>query len=94
MRPGTLGGVVRRVLLRRNIAIDAEIAQLIADAVQAALQAGAASPPPRRLAPSPHQLRAAVLTWHRRPASFGAGDTFVTGTRYSRVARRHGPCQT
>jgi len=36
------GQVVRRVLLRRNIAIDPETAQLVADAVQAALR------PPRR----------------------------------------------
>jgi hypothetical protein len=42
------GQVVRRVLLRRNITIDAETAQLVADAVQAALQAGAPSRPPRR----------------------------------------------
>jgi hypothetical protein len=33
--------VVRRVLLRRNIVIDAETAQLVAAAVQAALQADA-----------------------------------------------------
>jgi hypothetical protein len=37
------GQVVRRVLLRRNIVIDAETAQLVAVAVQAALQAGAPS---------------------------------------------------
>ena len=43
--PWHAGQVVRRVLLRRNIVIDAEIAQLVA-AVQAALQAGA--PPGRR----------------------------------------------
>jgi hypothetical protein len=42
------GQVVRRVLLRRNIVIDAETAQLVAAAVQAALQAGAPSRPPRR----------------------------------------------
>jgi len=36
------------VLLRRNIAIDAETAQLVADAVQAALQPAAPSQPPRR----------------------------------------------
>jgi len=42
------GHVVRRVLLRRNIAIDPETAQLVADAVQAALQAAAPSQPPRR----------------------------------------------
>ena len=40
--------VVRRVLLRRNIAIDAETAQLVAAAVQAALQASAPSRRPRR----------------------------------------------
>jgi hypothetical protein len=42
------GQVVRRVLLRHNIAIDPETAQLIAAAVQAALQAGKPSRPPRR----------------------------------------------
>ncbi len=47
-RPGTPGQVVRRVLLRRNIVIDAETAQLVAAAVQAALQADAPSRPPRR----------------------------------------------
>jgi len=41
------GQVVRRVLLRRNIAIDAETAQLVA-AVQAALKTGAPSQLPRR----------------------------------------------
>jgi len=44
------GHVVRRVLLRRNIVIDAETAQLVAAAVQAALQAGTSS---RRLRRSP-----------------------------------------
>ncbi len=39
------GQVVRRVLLRRNIVIDAETAQLVAAAVQTALQAGAPSRP-------------------------------------------------
>jgi hypothetical protein len=38
--PRHAGQVVRRVLLRRNIVIDAETAQLVAAAVQAALQAG------------------------------------------------------
>jgi hypothetical protein len=42
------GQVVRRVLLRRNIAVDPETAQLVADAVQAALRAAAPSRPPRR----------------------------------------------
>ena len=46
--PRHAGQVVRRVLLRRNIAIDAETAQLVADAVQAALQASAPSRRPRR----------------------------------------------
>ena len=47
--PPHAGQVVRRVLLRRNIVIDAETAQLVAAAVQAALQAGAPSRPPRRV---------------------------------------------
>ena len=42
--PRHAGQVVRRVLLRRNIAIDAETAQLVADAVQAALRAGVFPP--------------------------------------------------
>ena len=42
------GQVVRRVLLRRKIVIDAETARLVAAAVQVALQAGAPSRPPRR----------------------------------------------
>ncbi len=40
--------VVRRVLLRRNIAVDTETAQLVANAVQAVLQPGTSSQPPRR----------------------------------------------
>ena len=36
--PRHAGQVVRRVLLRRNIAVDPETAQLVAAAVQAALQ--------------------------------------------------------
>jgi hypothetical protein len=46
--PRHAGQVVRRVPLRRNIVIDAETAQLVAAAVQAALQAGAPSRPPRQ----------------------------------------------
>ena len=46
--PPHAGQVVRRVLLRRNIVIDAETAQLVAAAVQAALQAGAPSRPPHQ----------------------------------------------
>jgi hypothetical protein len=41
--PPHAGRVVRRVLLRRNIVIDAETAQLVVTAVQAALRAGAPS---------------------------------------------------
>ena len=67
--PRHAGQVVRRVLLRRNIAIDAETAQLVAAAVQAALQPAAPSRPPR-LAPAcfRRRLRAAVLIWHRLSA--------------------------
>ena len=43
--PPHAGQVVRRVLLRRNIVIDAETAQLVAVAVQAALRADARSQP-------------------------------------------------
>ena len=43
--PRHAGQVVRRVLLRRNIVIDAETAQLVAAAVQAALQADPPSGP-------------------------------------------------
>ena len=46
--PRHAGQVFCRVLLPRNIAIDAETAQLVADAVQTALQAGAPSRPSRR----------------------------------------------
>ena len=46
--PRHAGQVVRRVLLRRNIAIDPETAQLVADAVQAALRPAAPARPPRR----------------------------------------------
>ena len=46
--PRHAGQVVRRVLLRRNIVIDAETAHLVAAAVQAALQAGAPRLPRRR----------------------------------------------
>jgi hypothetical protein len=53
--PRRAGQVVRRVLLRRNIAIDAETAQLVVDAVQAVLQAHAPSRPLRR------QLRAPAV---------------------------------
>jgi hypothetical protein len=51
--PPHAGQVVRRVLLRRNIVIDAETAQLVAAAVQAALRAGGPSRPPRRARRAP-----------------------------------------
>jgi hypothetical protein len=50
--PRHAGQVVRRVLLRRNIVIDAETAHLVAVAVQAALQADAPRLPRRRPSPS------------------------------------------
>lgn len=46
--PRRAGHVARRMLLRRNIAVDPETAQLVAAAVQAVLQAGTSSRPPRR----------------------------------------------
>ena len=57
--PRHAGQVVRRVLLRRNIAIDAETAQLVANAVQAALQPAAPSRPHAgaRAAPPPAASR-------------------------------------
>ena len=46
--PRHAGQVVRRVLLRRNIVVDPETAQLVAAAVQAVLRANSPSRPPRR----------------------------------------------
>jgi hypothetical protein len=46
--PRHAGLVVRRVLLRRNIAVDPETAQLVAAAIQAGLRSGMPSRPPRR----------------------------------------------
>jgi hypothetical protein len=46
--PPHAGQVVRRVLLRRNIVIDTETAQLVAAVVQAALKPGTPRRPPRR----------------------------------------------
>ena len=61
--PRHVGRVVRRVLLRRNIAIDAETAQLVAVAVQAVAPGRYALP---AAAPGPacscRRLRAAVLS--------------------------------
>ena len=74
--PRHAGQVVRRVLLRRNIAIDAETAQLVAVAVQAALQSARALPattptPARRR----RRQRAVVLTPN-------PGDADPEGSRY------------
>ena len=46
--PAHAGHIVRRVLLRRGIVIDAQTAQLVADAVHTALQAAPPAPPQRR----------------------------------------------
>ena len=59
--PRHAGHVIRRVLLRRNIAVDAETTQLVAAAVQAALQAGTPSRLPRRRLRIPCRQRTAVL---------------------------------
>jgi hypothetical protein len=68
--PRHAGQVVRRVLLRRNIAIDAETAQLVAAAVQAALQASApcAHGRPRAVCrrPGPRPSRRRILAGQRR----------------------------
>ena len=80
--PRHAGQVVRRVLLRRNIVIDAETAQLVAAAVQAALQADTHARPAAAATPACSRCRlpAAVLTWHRLSGSFGPGDMSVNGT--------------
>ena len=51
--PRHAGPVVRRVLLRRDIVIDAETAQLVAAAVRVALRLGALSRQPSRAARVP-----------------------------------------
>ena len=80
--PRHVGHVVRRMLLRRNIAIDAETAQLVATAVQAALQTGAScSAAAPKAACSSRRLRTAVLIWQRLPSSLGAGETSVNMLR-------------
>ena len=80
--PRHVGHVVRRMLLRRNIAIDAETAQLVATAVQAALQAGAScSAAAPKAACSSRRLRTAVLIWQRLPSSLGAGGTSLNMLR-------------
>jgi hypothetical protein len=52
--PPHAGQVVRRVLLRHNITIDPETAQLVAAAVQAVLRVGTPSRPPRRARAFPY----------------------------------------
>jgi hypothetical protein len=61
--PRHAGQVVRRVLLRRNIVIDAETAHLVAPAGQAALQADAPRlPADARVFPPATASRCSVLT--------------------------------
>ena len=62
--PRHAGQVVRRVLLRRNIAIDPETAQLVAAAVQAAFQTSPRSRPLRRdpRVPPPTASRCSNMT--------------------------------
>ena len=88
--PGTLpyaGQVVRRVLLRRNIVIHAETAQLVAAAVQAVLQA--VSPPGGR-AGSPPGGRAGDRDWRPPRAAVltkgivTPGNGMTTVIRFSR----------
>ena len=85
--PRHAGQVVRRVLLRRNIAIDAETAQLVADAVQAALQA--ARPPGRRAGarafPPPTVSRCSDMAPAIRPRACGC---LIIGNRATPTRRR------
>jgi len=76
------GHVVRRVLLRRNIAIDAETAQLVAAAVQAALQSRCALPAaaPRKGSPGawpPIGLRLPGSTSHHGGHKHGRSSRFL-----------------
>ncbi len=88
------GDVVRRVLLRRNIAIDPETAQLVAAAVQACF--ASARPPGRRAGARVfRRLRAAVLIRHRLsawclqlPDNREPGRAAVAA--FAQVASRHG----
>jgi hypothetical protein len=80
------GQVVRRVLLRRNIAIDPEAAQLVADAVQAVLRP--ARLPGRRAgaraAPPPAASRCSDMAVANRPRACSCQ---ITGNRTAPVWR-------
>ena len=68
--PQHAGHVVRRALLRRNIAIDAETAQLVAAAVQAALQPGTPSGRRADVRAFPPPTVSRCSDRYRLPASF------------------------
>ena len=91
--PRHAGQVVRRVLLRRNIAVDAETAQLVADAVQAALQPAAPSRPPRRRPRGPaadseplFRLRTPVMPTLRAATTFRIGLIMERGLKRQRIS--------
>ena len=94
--PRHAGQVVRRVLLRRNIAVDAETAQLVAAAVQAVLRADTHSRPPRRgpRGPAPSASRCSDMAPAIRPACLQLPDNRKPGraavTAFAQVASRHG----
>jgi hypothetical protein len=94
--PRHAGQIVRRMLLRRNIAVDPETAQLVADAVQAVLHAVPPSRPPRRgprvpaadceplfLYGAGHPPACLQLPDNREPGHVGAA-------AFAQVASRHG----
>ena len=85
--PRHAGQVVRRVLLRRNIAIDAETAQLVAAAVQAALQPAAPSGhhAGARAAPPPAASRCSDMAPAIRPRACSCQ---ITGNRTAPLWRR------
>jgi hypothetical protein len=95
--PRHAGRVVRRMLLRRNIVVDPETAELVAAAVQAVLRADSPSRPPGR---GPHvpvadceplflsgagYPPALQLPVNRAPGSAGAA-------AFAQAASRHGGC--
>ncbi len=81
--PRHAGQVIRPMLLRRNIVIDAEPRSSSPQPSRRRskqIPLPAAAPRPTR---SSRRLRAAALVWHRLSGPFGAGDTFVDGiTRF------------